>query len=87
MNMKTCEECKVKLYHTNKGGLDILADMEFRRSYDLKDLPERVKPAMHCFYKDRLMDISDDLPKYADFPVAFGGSGKMLNSDGSAVAE
>jgi hypothetical protein len=87
MNMKTCPECTVKVYHTNNGDMDILAGMEYRRSYGLKDLPDHVKPAMHCYYKDRLMDINDDLPKFADFPTAFGGSGKMLNKDGTPVVE
>jgi hypothetical protein len=41
---------------------------------------------MHAYYKDRLVDMTDDLPKFADFPEAFGGSGKMLNSDGTPVA-
>jgi hypothetical protein len=87
MNMKTCHDCKVKLYNTDKMGLDILAGMEYRRSYGVTDLPDRLRPGMHTYYKDRLVDMTDDLPKFADFPEAFGGSGKMLNSDGSAVAE
>jgi hypothetical protein len=29
------------------------------------------------------MDISDNLPKFADVPETDGGTGKILNTDGS----
>lgn len=85
MHMKTCPDCTVKVYHTNNGNLDILAGMEYRRSYNVKDLPAYLKPQMHAYYKDRLHDINDDLPKFADFPEGFGGTGKMLNNDGTPI--
>jgi len=36
------------------------------------------KPASHIFYAERVMDFADGLPKYADTPEAFGGSGNRI---------
>ena len=36
------------------------------------------QPSMHIFYEDRVVDISDALPKFLDLPREFGGSGKMV---------
>jgi hypothetical protein len=36
------------------------------------------KPALHVFYSESVLKIADGLPKFADFPTAFGGSGEML---------
>ena len=37
-------------------------------------------PSMHIFYEDRSIDVSDDLPKYLDLPVEFGGSGQTADT-------
>ncbi len=37
-------------------------------------------PTMHIFYEDRSIDVSDDLPKYLDLPVEFGGSGQTADT-------
>ena len=36
-------------------------------------------PAMHIFYEERVMDINDGLPKFADVPTEAGGSGVMVD--------
>lgn len=36
------------------------------------------RPQLHLFYAERAIDIPDGLPKYADVPVDFGGSGKLV---------
>ena len=38
-------------------------------------IPKELESTMHVFYQSRLFDSSDALPKYLDFPAAFGGSG------------
>jgi hypothetical protein len=85
-NVKACDDCKTMLYHEDKQGMNILSGAEYRRNYNVKDiLPSHVRPQMHCWYQERVMDISDNLPKFADVPETEGGTGKMLNTDGSPV--
>ena len=43
----------------------------------------RFTPAMHIFYAERVMDVNDGLPKFADMPEPFGGSGKTLAESAS----
>lgn len=35
-------------------------------------------PSMHVHYGEKVLSVPDGLPKYADLPAAFGGSGKEL---------
>ncbi|MFK7945087.1 MAG: GFA family protein [Paracoccaceae bacterium] len=35
------------------------------------------RPTLHVFYAERVMDIADGLLKYADLPVAMGGTGAL----------
>jgi hypothetical protein len=85
MTVKACSDCKTMLYHQDKQGMNILSGAEYRRNYNVKDLPDLVRPQIHTWYQERVMDISDDLPKFADVPESDGGTGKMLNTDGSPV--
>lgn len=48
-------------------------------------LPEELSPRQHVFYADRLYDINDGKAKIADAPKEFGGSGRLLNDDGSPI--
>jgi hypothetical protein len=34
-------------------------------------------PEMHLYWANRKVEIVDELPKYLDFPVEFGGTGQM----------
>jgi len=36
------------------------------------------KPGAHIFYGERVMEINDGLPKFADVPAEAGGSGTMI---------
>ncbi len=36
------------------------------------------KPALHVNYSETVLRLHDGLPKFADFPAEFGGSGEML---------
>ncbi len=38
----------------------------------------KFEPAFHIFYGERVMDVSDGLPKFVDMPEPFGGTGKMV---------
>lgn len=40
---------------------------------------------VHCWYKNRLVDVHDGAPKFADLPTAFGGTGALLANDGSSL--
>jgi hypothetical protein len=42
----------------------------------IPDLP--FKPQLHVNYAETVLRIADGLPKFKDFPEAFGGSGEML---------
>ena len=35
-------------------------------------------PTMHLHYGEKVLSVRDGLPKHADMPAAFGGSGKEL---------
>ncbi len=36
------------------------------------------KPALHVNYQETVLPMKDSLPKYRDFPPAFGGTGEMM---------
>jgi hypothetical protein len=36
------------------------------------------KPALHVHYGEKVLAMRDGLPKYADMPKDFGGSGTTL---------
>ena len=40
---------------------------------------------MHVHYQERVLDIADDLPKFANLPEMFGGTGEMMQSDGTPM--
>ena len=35
-------------------------------------------PQLHVYYSEKVLRITDGLPKFADFPAEFGGSGTMV---------
>jgi hypothetical protein len=43
----------------------------------------KFEPAFHIFYEERVMDVSDGLPKFVDVPEQFGGSGKTVEESAS----
>ncbi len=36
------------------------------------------KPGLHVYYSESVLSVKDGLPKFADFPKEFGGSGETL---------
>ncbi len=36
------------------------------------------EPSVHIHYQERVLDVRDGLPKFADSPTDFGGSGEMI---------
>lgn len=36
------------------------------------------KPGLHVYYSEKTPQIKDGLPKFKDFPTAFGGSGEEV---------
>lgn len=36
------------------------------------------EPALHVFYANKTVSVKDGLPKFADMPADFGGSGEVL---------
>ncbi len=36
------------------------------------------KPALHVYYAEKVLAVPDGLPKFKDFPEAFGGTGEMM---------
>ncbi len=42
----------------------------------------KYEPTLHIFYSERVMDIRDELPKYADMPEEYGGSGELIEQTG-----
>lgn len=44
----------------------------------LADSGFKFEPTAHIFYAERAMDVHDNLPKFADVPTDFGGSGEMI---------
>ena len=36
-------------------------------------------PSAHIYYEERVIDIADGLPKFADMPEHFGGSGRTID--------
>ena len=52
-----------------------------------KNIPDSVQPTAHVHYRERVLDIADDLPKFSDVPEAFGGTGKRVERDGTPIEE
>ena len=36
-----------------------------------------MRPVVHWHYENRILDMTDDLPKYKDIGAEFGGSGQL----------
>ena len=80
MTNYACDACKCVLYHTTKQHQAIVSCSEIKRHYGYV-----LKGAMHVHYQERVLDIADDLPKFANLPEMFGGTGEMMQSDGTLM--
>ena len=77
-----CSNCKVLIYGVSQ-------DPEQRQGMGINRgvftavdqiLSEAFQPIRHVYYVDRIIDISDGLPKFKDFPSEIGGTGIKVES-------
>lgn len=68
---KSCSKCgsSVLVEHPEAGVIDVLASRLEGFTFS---------PSGHVFYNERMIDLPDDLPKFADMPAEAGGSGKLV---------
>ena len=68
----SCAKCGARVINTPGGGNSYLSGI-----YPvLCEAQSWFQPSMHIFYEDRVVEISDALPKFLDLPSDLGGSGK-----------
>ncbi|WP_059415111.1 GFA family protein [Cupriavidus basilensis] len=60
-----CRHCGETLFGINRLGMSVVPNSLFARAAG-GTLPEALQPAMHLFYRHRVVDVADDLPKYLD---------------------
>lgn len=70
---KHCTQCgsNVMNAHYDEGMIDIFAPNIEGFSF---------QPTMHVHYQERLVDFPDELPKFADLPKDFGGTGELVEN-------
>lgn len=83
LSMNYCNKCFQPVFQAPAGAPFIGTFGPLYEHYDQKfpkveDCPEQIKPTMHLNYENRLYDFPDTLPKFKDFPAAFGGSDTMM---------
>jgi hypothetical protein len=67
--------------------MDCFAIADVRRCYGEEAVPDFCKYTCHLSYGERLIDVNDDKPKFLNFPLGLGGSGKMCQPDGTPIEE
>ncbi|AVF42295.1 aldehyde-activating protein [Pandoraea apista] len=65
MTRRFCAECGETLHGTNRLAMCVVPNALLARAHDAR-LPVSLQPAMHLFYRHRVLDVRDDLPKYLD---------------------
>ena len=60
-----CPSCGETMYGTNRLGMRIVPNSVMARAHG-GTLPEALQPAMHLFYRHRVIDVHDTLIKYLD---------------------
>ena len=60
-----CAACGGTLYGTNRLGMRVLPNARCWRAAG-GGLPPALRPAMHLFYRERVIEVDDALPKYLD---------------------
>lgn len=80
-----CQTCHSLIYGisldpTKQGGIGVNAN----NFHFTNQIPESFKPVRHIWYVDRIVDMSDDLPKFKDAPKEQFGSGEIWNDDQSS---
>lgn len=62
MRRFVCRECGVTLYGRHRPGMPVISHSLFRKANG-GELPAELAPTLHLFYRDRVLDVADDLPK------------------------
>lgn len=57
-----CPECGMIMYGRHKPGIPVIPHGVFRKANEGK-LPAALAPTLHLFYRERVIDVDDDLPK------------------------
>ncbi|WP_268998859.1 GFA family protein [Paraburkholderia sejongensis] len=60
-----CDVCGEVVFGTNRLEMRVVPNALVARATDGK-LDAALAPTMHLFYRQRVVDVSDDLPKYLD---------------------
>lgn len=60
-----CPHCGETVFGTNRLGMKILPNSLLARAAG-GELPKQMRPTMHLFYRERIIDVDDKLPKYLD---------------------
>jgi hypothetical protein len=60
-----CDVCGEVMFGTNRLGMRVVPNALIARATD-GELDTSLAPAMHLFYRQRVVDVLDDLPKYLD---------------------
>ena len=84
MKKYVCPDCGEVMYNTSAFGLRVI-DLELVKKGNGGVAPEELQPTAHLNYEDRVKDVEDDLPKFADLPAEFGGSGVVMDNQGNPV--
>ncbi|MBN3817785.1 aldehyde-activating protein [Paraburkholderia sp. Se-20369] len=65
MSRTFCAACGEIVFGTNRLGMRVVPNSLNARAHD-GVLPDDLQPTMHLFYRHRVIDVVDALPKYLD---------------------
>ena len=57
-----CPKCGLMMYGVHKPGIPVIPHALFRK-INGGELQDELKPTLHLFYRDRVVDVDDDLEK------------------------
>lgn len=75
-----CRRCGAGVMNRRKDGITVVYPSA------LCDSGFRHEPMVHIHYQERVLDVQDGLPKFADSPTEFGGSGEMIDEPSATGA-
>ncbi|VVE30955.1 aldehyde-activating protein [Pandoraea pneumonica] len=65
LTRRFCPQCGETMHGTNRLDMCVVPNALLARAHDGK-LPAELQPTMHLFYRHRVLDVRDALPKYLD---------------------
>ena len=60
-----CRQCGATVFGVNRFDLRVVSQSLFRKQRQ-GQLPEELRPTRHIFYRNRTLDVADELPKFLD---------------------